>query len=52
MAKIFQTIDDLRFFWINVYFGIQLQYGSEKDDTWSAADIWHNTLEPWEPWIG
>ena len=51
IVQTLDTMEGLSFFWIDLYIGIQLQYGTEKGGKWSAADIWHNALEPWEPWI-
>jgi hypothetical protein len=50
IVQISEAMEGLSFFWINLYIGIQLKYGTDKEGTWSAADIWHNALEPWEPW--
>ena len=51
LAQVFETMGGLSFFWVDLFIGIRLRSGTEKDDTWSATDIWHNALEPWEPWI-
>jgi len=51
IAQVLETVDGLSFFWIDFFIGIRLRYGSEREGAWSAADIWHNALEPWEPWI-
>jgi hypothetical protein len=48
---IFNDLSNLSFFWVNFNIGVILRYNSQKDGTWGASDIWHNTLEPWFPWI-
>ena len=45
------TVEGLKFFWVNLYIGTKLCYGSKDENDWTAADIWHNALEPWSSWI-
>jgi len=42
---------DFRWYWLDLYFGIQLRYGTASTGTWGASEIWHNALEPWTPWV-
>jgi hypothetical protein len=41
----------LRWYWANLLIGIRLRYGTISTGTWGAAEIWHNALEPWTPWV-
>jgi hypothetical protein len=40
-------MENLRFFWVNVLIGIQLEYSGTAPDSWCAHEIWSNVLEPW-----
>ena len=42
---------DFRWYWLDLYFGIRLRYGTASTGTWGASEIWHNALEPWTPWV-
>jgi len=50
LAQQLETMD-LRYFWANLVIGIRLQYGTAMKGSWGAAEIWHNALEPWNPWV-
>lgn len=51
LGQCLEGLKDLDYFWLNLLIGIRLQYGAETSGTWGAAEIWHNALEPWNPWI-
>jgi hypothetical protein len=45
------SMENLRFFWVNVLIGIQLEYGGTETGSWGAHEIWSNALEPWSDWV-
>lgn len=52
LAQLLETLEDLRFFWVNLQVGVRLRYGTESEGFWNALEIWGNALEPWIPSIG
>jgi hypothetical protein len=43
--------DELDWYWINLFIGIKLRYGTEETGTWGAPQLWRNALEPWAAWV-
>jgi hypothetical protein len=51
-----EGIEHVWWYWIDLRIGLRVPYGDgSKPDAaagiWSAADLWHNALAPWLPWI-
>jgi hypothetical protein len=44
--------NDLDFFWIDLLFGVHIKRGDLPSGGWGAPEIWRNTMEPWQPWVG
>ena len=44
-------LGDLSWYWINFWVVIRVKYSQDGTGDWDAADIWHNALEPWLPWV-
>jgi hypothetical protein len=51
LAQCLEALTELDYFWVNLLIGIRLQYGTEADGSWKAAEIWHRALEPWNSWV-
>lgn len=51
LARRIMALDGLDYFWINLTIGIRLPYGNLDTGTWGAAELWHNALDPWNPWV-
>ncbi|MGC9520851.1 MAG: hypothetical protein ACP5HG_03085 [Anaerolineae bacterium] len=47
-----EAMQDLKWYWIDVYLGVRLRYATEPSEgQWSAAKLWHSALEPWLRWV-
>lgn len=51
LGRCLEGLSDLRWYWVGLIIGIRVRYGDESRGTWGAAQIWHNALEPWTPWV-
>lgn len=47
----FEGWHELDWYWVNLFIGIKLHYGTKETGSWGAAHIWRNALEPWAPWV-
>ncbi len=46
-----QAMKDLDFYWIDVFIGVRLQYGTTTTGNWGASEIWNKALQPWATWV-
>jgi len=51
MMQHLEVLKDLHYFWIDLLIGVRLRYSTGTTGTWGRDKIWHNALEPWNPWI-
>lgn len=51
IAQALEGSADLDHFWLDLFIGVRLQYGTHADGSWSAAEIWDRALGPWAPWV-
>lgn len=51
LAERFNSWDELDWYWIDLFIGIRMKYGTEQTGTWRARQFWHNALEPWAEWV-
>jgi hypothetical protein len=42
---------DLRFHWIDFIVGVPFRYGVDSAESWNAARLWQDALQPWLPWV-
>ena len=51
LARTLKTDRDLDYFWLDLFIGVRLQYGTKAGAAWTPRDIWARALEPWDPWV-
>ncbi len=51
LALWIESIEDLWWFWIDVYIGLRLRYAPEDHHGWTATDLWERALAPWAHWV-
>jgi len=51
LAQALEANTELAFFWLDLYIGVRLEYGTRTQGSWDAAAIWHRVLEPWDSWV-
>ncbi|MGH2524141.1 MAG: hypothetical protein ACRDH2_16665, partial [Anaerolineales bacterium] len=51
LAQRLETLKDIEYYWLDLLIGICVKYGTTTSGSWGAAEIWHNALEPWSPWV-
>ncbi len=52
LAARIERAPNLAWNWINLWVSVQVGYSQDDTGEWGAAQLWHNALELWLPWVG
>jgi hypothetical protein len=51
LARRLTSLNDLEYYWIDLYIGVRLDYGTPETGSWDAAQTWNRILEPWKAFV-